>query len=250
MRRSRNSRRSAYDERSIRDSRNSGTTLLDYDIETLNENRFSHGYENPDYSRRNYWRDDLEREDHGMNENEPTGFFDSHPSQHGRRVNRAVGYGDENSRFAEDFNRRRRNYDKEYGMIEESNANRGYQRRLSNRPNPFYEDKLYYNPSNWDMNDERLNPIADNYNPYAENEYFDEYPVENEGRDDYEFDVYESYPTYRQTERDYDERRDTYTYTYGNSRSGQRGQNDDEYRRSGGNRPGVRRRPNVRDKRY
>ncbi|MFL5754308.1 MAG: hypothetical protein ACJ76F_12930, partial [Bacteroidia bacterium] len=59
-----------------------------------------------DYSRRNFWPDQKDEEDHGYDDFEPTGFIES--ENHDDGEHETYGYGNENSQFVEDFNRMKR----------------------------------------------------------------------------------------------------------------------------------------------
>jgi hypothetical protein len=123
-------------------------TGMDRRSDGLRDDRFSHGYHNSDYNRKNFWSGNSAYEDR-RGWNEPTGFMESERprNRNGYKRRKTSGYGNENSRFAEDFERMRGNhyYD-----------NDRYQR--SEEPqNNYYGDKYYYNPSNYDRGGYRKN---------------------------------------------------------------------------------------------
>jgi hypothetical protein len=213
--------------------RENEATGRDYMNDDLRDDRFSHGYQNPDYNRKNFWPDYSDREDH-FEEDEPTGYFESHAS--GRRSlggNRMAGYGDENSLSAREFERMRSGG---YNNFSDQNlsTNRGYQRRQRNEPNPYYSDKYYYRPSDYDRQGFRKNSDSDNYNRYAdEDEGYREPRYEEE--DNYRFSGYQSYPAYRQGPEGYDE---------------YRGRHVNEHYDSDRREYPLRKRPGIRDKRY
>jgi hypothetical protein len=188
-------------------------TGRDYQNDDVRDDRFSHGYHNRDYNRKNFWPDRYDREDH-FNENEPTGYFDSGYERHGRKT---YGYGNENSQFAEDFD----------------NMSRGSEGRRKNNGHYEYSDKYYYNPNDYDQNDSRKNSYSDHYNDYEDNSRAYYYPGEGQN---YGYGGYQSYPAYRRRDG-YDNYRRRYADEGSDFIVDQ-----DEY--------GRRRRPNIRDRIY
>ncbi len=96
------------------------------------DDRFSHGYHNQDYSAKNFWPADKERENYRGYESEPTGFIQSQASWEGQsdKPHNAVGYGNENSQSVQDF------YNMKYGSEGTDAEERFRNRKIKMQPTP------------------------------------------------------------------------------------------------------------------
>ena len=183
----------------------------DYYFERVQERR---GYDNRDQSGSNYWptRDDVREERYGQ-------YSDYVPAlDYGRGYrsagpNKAVGYGNEGSRYMRDFENWRDGSDN----YEEGNFGRN-----SNDYRNGYGDQVHYDPSERFNRNERVHDRYENY---------------RDG-DRYHYDDYQSYPAYgaRGYSRDEWDPRDSLRFR---NRPGSEGREH-----------GDRHRPSVREKRY
>jgi hypothetical protein len=155
-----------------------------------------HRFHNMDYEDRNFWPSYHDHEDVVSNDEE------------NYREDEFISNDEGVDRFSRSVPRRRH--------LRDPYASRGYERWIRNRPNPYYSNEYYYEPS-----DER-------------------YEYEDYGRGGYNYDYYESFPNYGnvgQSERRF-RRSDKFPQSGFDKREREQG-----LRRRG-------ERPSIRDKRY
>jgi len=144
-------------------------------------NRSPHGYHNPDYNPRNFWREhEYERQD----------FDDMNDRNRGNYEGVLEDFDYENSRMrteANNFVSRRRNRESFNPNLRGGAEEEGYQGRNQEDYIGDYGSGTYYKPGNYDPGDVR--------NDY----YYDTYSEDTADRDD-EYEYFESVPSYHRRE--------------------------------------------------
>ena len=127
-------------------------------LSDISDENYSHGYHNPDYSRNNFWPDYMDQEDRGYNGYEPTGYIESEHFEPEHPMNRAVGFGNENSQFVEDFN------------------------RMKSRSEQWYREGLHPRKLQEQQNENRYDPNRPEYfGPFGKpHDFYDEEAIDDE----------------------------------------------------------------------
>lgn len=201
----------------------------------------SGGYDNRDYDERNFWDYD---NGYGFGRSSNREFIPSRSERNS--YDRSQGYGSRDSRFINEFDSWRNGNGEQTG-------DQGYRGRNSSDYNNDGDRRNdYYNPADFNRDGRRRNPEADNYNQFAG-------PYYRNRENHYDYDYYQSYPSYGQGAPYNDHERG---YIDKQEARGNRGiDNEDDYgfyrrensgygRRHSEYESDRRYRPNTRNKRY